>query len=98
MGYNNVDWFVNEVLKLENKMAFYFKNTKIVIIMTEQDVKDYINNNICRFREKEISIDEVKDHCHLTGKYRGPAHNTCNINVTQQQRIIIPFIFHIFSK
>ena len=28
LGYNNVDWFVNEVMKLENKMAFYFKNTK----------------------------------------------------------------------
>ena len=22
LGYNNVDWFVNEVIKLENKMAF----------------------------------------------------------------------------
>ena len=26
LGYN-VDWFVNEVMKLENKMAFFFKNT-----------------------------------------------------------------------
>ena len=24
LGYDNVDWFVNEVIKLENKMAFYF--------------------------------------------------------------------------
>ena len=28
LGYNNVDWFVDEVVKLENKLAFYFKNTK----------------------------------------------------------------------
>ena len=28
LGYNNVDWFVKEVINLENKMAFYFKNTK----------------------------------------------------------------------
>ena len=35
LGYNNVDWFVNEVIKLENKMTFYFKNTKKDIIMTE---------------------------------------------------------------
>ena len=26
-GYNNVDWFVDEVMKLENKMAFFFKNS-----------------------------------------------------------------------
>ena len=34
LGYNNVYWFVNEVIKIENKMAFYFKNTKKDIIMT----------------------------------------------------------------
>ena len=28
LGYDNVDWFVKEVIKLEKKMAFYFKNTK----------------------------------------------------------------------
>ena len=49
LGYNKVDWFVNEVLKLENKTAFHFKNTKKDIIMREEDEEDYINNNICRF-------------------------------------------------
>ena len=28
LGYDNVDWLNDEVIKLENKMAFYFKNTK----------------------------------------------------------------------
>ena len=28
LGYDNVDWFFKEVKKSENKMAFYFKNTK----------------------------------------------------------------------
>ena len=27
-GYNNVDWYVNEVIKLENKMAFFLKTLK----------------------------------------------------------------------
>ena len=40
LGYNNVDWFVDEVIKLENKMAFYFKNTKKDIIMTEENEED----------------------------------------------------------
>ena len=76
LGYNNVDWFVKEVIKLENKMAFYFKNTKKDIDMTKENEEDFKNNNICRFCEKEILSDKVRDHCHLTGKYRGPAHNT----------------------
>ena len=28
LGYNERDWFVNEIIKLEKKMAFDFKNTK----------------------------------------------------------------------
>ena len=40
LGYDNVDWFVDENIELENKMAFYFKNTKKDIIMTEKDEED----------------------------------------------------------
>ena len=40
LGYNNVDWFAKEILKLENKMTFYFKETKKDIIMTEEDEED----------------------------------------------------------
>ena len=97
LGYDNVDWFVKEVMKLENKMAFYFKNTKKDIILTQEDEEDFKNNNICRFCEKNIESDKVRDHCHLTGKYRGPAHNTCNINVRQADSNFIPFAFHSFS-
>ena len=98
LGYDIVDWFVDEVIKLENKMAFYFKNTKKDIIMTEEDEEHYKNINTCRFCEKNIESDKFRDHCHLTGKYRGPAHNTCIINVIQKQSNFIPFIFHIFSN
>ena len=85
LGYNNVEWFVNEAIKLENKMAFNFKKTKKDIIMAEKNEEDFKNIYICRFCEKNIESEKVRDHCHLTGKYRGPAHNTCNINVTQKQ-------------
>ena len=75
LGYDNVYWFVNEVIKLENKMALYFKKNKKDIIMTEEDEEDYRNNNIFRFCEKNIKSDKVRDHCHLISKYRGPAHS-----------------------
>ena len=47
---------------------------------------------------KKMNSDKVRDHCHLTGKYRGAAHYTCVINVTQKQGIFIPFVFHNFSN
>ena len=95
---NNVDWFVDEVLKIENTMTFYFKNTNKDIIMTQEDDEDYRNNNISRFCEKQIESDKVRDHCHLTSKYRRPAHSKCNVNVTKKQSNFIPFIFHNFSN
>ena len=95
LGYDNIDWFVKEVIKLKNKMAFYFKNTKKDIIMTQEDEEDFKNNTICRFCEKEILSDKVRDHCHLTSKYRGPA---CNINVKQKDSKFISFAFHNFSN
>ena len=66
--------------------------------MTKQNEEDFKNNNICRFCEKEILSDKVHDHCHLTGKYRGPSHNVCNINVNQKDSNFIPFVFHNFSN
>ena len=98
LKYNNKDWFVDEVIKLEKKMTFYFKNTNKDIIMTEDDEKDYKNNNICRFCEEKIGSDKIRDPSDLTAKYRGPAHSKSNINATEEQSYFIPFVFHNFSN
>ena len=66
--------------------------------MKKEDEEDFRNNNICRFCEKNIDCDKVRDHCHLTGFYRGVAHSKFNIKVTQKQSSFIPFIFHNFSN
>ena len=39
LGSDNVDWFLNEVIKSENKMAVFFRNTKEDIIMKQEDKK-----------------------------------------------------------
>ena len=66
--------------------------------MKEEDDEDFKNNKICRFCETNNESDIVRDHCHLTGKYRGPAHNTCNINVKQKNSNFIPFNFQNLSN
>ena len=98
LGYDNVDWFVDEVIKLEKKMTFYLKNTNKDIIMTEEGEEDLENDNCCRLCEKNIESDKVRDHYHLTGSYRGPAHSKCNINVIQKQTNFILSVFHNFSN
>ena len=41
LGYSNVDWFVDEVVKLEIKRALYFKNTNKIIIMTNEKKRSF---------------------------------------------------------
>jgi len=39
--------------------------------------------------------DAVKDHCHITGKYRGAAHSACNLKLRIKPKMTpIPVIFH----
>ena len=66
--------------------------------MTEKDEEDYKNNDVCRLCEKNSECDKFRDRCHLSGRYRGPAHSLCNISVTQKQSNFISFIFHKFSN
>ena len=61
--------------------------------MNSPRVLDQVTEYICK-----LSVVFFRDHCHLTGKYRVPAHSECNINVTQDQSNFIPFIFHNFSN
>ena len=35
---------------------------------------------------------KVRDHCHYTGKFRGPAHNICNLRYKTPKEI--PIVFH----
>ena len=67
------------------------------IMISEEDEEDYRKNIYCRLCEKEIIIDKVIDHCDLTGKHRGSAHESCELNVTQRQTKFIPSKFHNFS-
>ena len=66
--------------------------------MTQEEEYHYKDIDICRFREKKIESDKVRNHFHLTSKYRGPAHRKCNNIVKQKQSSFIPFAFRNSSK
>ena len=45
---------------------------------------------------REQFRDAVRDHCHITGKFRGAAHNACNRSYFRinPKKVIIPVVFH----
>ena len=60
LGYKNVDWFVNELINLEEKMAFFFLNTNKDIIMTKKVGEDFKSNSICRFCGKKLNLIKLE--------------------------------------
>ncbi|XP_051176791.1 uncharacterized protein LOC127291633 [Leptopilina boulardi] len=66
-------------------------------VLSPQQLADFRNASTCHICRNKIKHGDIKvrDHCHLTGKYRGPAHRDCNINYHESQ--IIPVVFHNLS-
>ena len=57
------------------------------LMMTKEENKDFRNSAKCWICD-DYYIDthvKVRDHCHITRKYRGPAHRDCNIALKSQK-------------
>ena len=63
------------------------------VIMTKEDNEDFTNSTKCWICENDCIDNDVKvrDHCHITGKYRGSSHRDCNINPKLNHKIHVVF-------
>ena len=65
--------------------------------MTEKNEKEFEEAKKCYICEKKYTDKDkrVRDHCHTTGKYRGSAHQDCNLKLKiEPDKIKILVIFH----
>ena len=79
IGVDCVAWFVNEILTLEKLASEYFESN-ISLEMTPEEEESFQQSTICWLCKNSRGEDTVRDHDHLTGKYRRAAHNRCNLN------------------
>ena len=64
---------------------------------TEEDEEVHKTTNLCHIcKETMKPNDKVRDHCHFTGKYRGPAHSACNL--AYKYKNFIPVFFHNLER
>ena len=66
------------------------------LIISEEEEEQFQSSSTCWICEKLIDDDvkvRVRDHCHITGKFRGAAQWSCNINLHLTKSV--PVIFHI---
>ena len=63
--------------------------------MTMHDTMAYDNSTLCHICNEELGEDRVRDHCHLSGKFRGAAHEVCKLKY--KVPTFFPVVFHNLS-
>ena len=79
--------FIKHVVKLTHQIYQDYYSKPKPYNLTSQEEKDFQSATKCHICEQKLFRDKVtkkilkvRDHCHFTGKYRGAAHNECNLN------------------
>ncbi|XP_065667559.1 uncharacterized protein LOC136087872 [Hydra vulgaris] len=79
-----VDSLQEDIKKICDMIKFPKK-----MIFTPENKDDFNGTTSCHICGEDLVKDKVRDHCHITGKYRGAAHNSCNLKYK------IPKIFSV---
>ena len=71
---------------------------KKMIPLTKEDKRSRRTSRRCYICKKKFSIDDgnkiyhkVRDHCHCTAKFRGDAHDICNLGYKIPKEIPVKF-------
>ena len=97
-GENAVYKFMEQMLKeVKYCKAVVKKWFNKPLVMTDNDEQRFITMDGChicgeKYTDKDV---RVRDHCHITGKFRGSVHQECNLKLrVKPENLKIPVIFH----
>jgi len=78
--------FVDSIQKSVIEILNLFLKDIRPMVFTEEDERKFNSATRCYVCQKgrlskdsESKYSKVKDHCHITGRFRGPAHKRCNL-------------------
>ena len=86
--------FVRNLEKDIREIYEKLKFKKSMVPLSDLEKYKHWVASVCHICETPLLLDKVRDHCHLTGKYRA-AHNQCNLNFKLPK--FYPVIFHNLS-
>ena len=86
---DTIDVFINW-LEEDVKIISELGNEKMII--TKEEEEEFKQASDCWICHKKLNLeDRVRDHCHYTGRYRGAAHNLCNLKYSKPNNISVFF-------
>ena len=77
---------------LEKDVKYISKIGTNKMIFGKKEAIDFNNATDCWICKGELGPDKVRDHCHFTGRYRGAAHNQCNLRY--RKPTFTPVVIH----
>ncbi|KAL9970556.1 hypothetical protein ACROYT_G022954 [Oculina patagonica] len=92
--YKFMEKMLDEIKYCKKVMKKHFNKP---LKMTKDNEENFKNAKACHICDKQYTDDDirVRDHCHIIGKYRGSAHQECNLKLRiESDKIKIPVIFH----
>ncbi len=95
-GKEVMSWFLQKLMQLAEKcLTVLFSEERLIMTPRDQRVFFYATDcYLCKKPFKPDCSDKVRDHDHLTGRFRGAAHNRCNLMLRKTYKI--PVFFHNF--
>ena len=100
-GENVIEKFIQHLFEeVKDCQKVISERAKKRLVMTVSDEKDFQNAKKCwicdrKYKPAERENIPVRDHCQMTGKYRGSAHKKCNLKLQiSAEKIKIPVVFH----
>ena len=100
-GEDCIEQFLLQMNYYNWKIREIFKKTIPMVAVTEKQSKNYNEATNCycctaSFNMNDANLCKVKDHCHITGLYRGAACSHCNLNNLNiiAKTHTIPIVFH----
>src|SRR6266536_2315918 len=94
-GKDEIPKFFESLFEEEKEIIKHmktFKKTDMIMTLAQREEYNLATN--CYICDGIFTEDnkKVRDHCHVSGKYRGAAHNKCNLQLKLSSEI--PVIFH----
>ena len=95
-GEDCMDVFVQKMIEVKEKVMDKMKENKPMLFNNNNQI-DFNNATHCFICGNAFEAGDVKvrDHCHFTGRYRGCAHQDCNLQFSMRYYKIPVFLHNL---